>query len=155
MGWLDRFWARVAKSPGCWLWTGEMWEASRDASGIGYGRLKVEGKSVRAHRLSYEIHRGPIPAGMMVCHRCDVRNCVNPEHLFLGTSADNVSDMVVKGRGIRGERQHLSKLTADAVTEIRRLRATGLTYSELGAIFSIRPENASFIARRITWKHVQ
>ena len=75
---------------GCWLWTGP--------SSDGYGDFRIGGKRILAHRLSYELHIGPIPDGMFVCHKCDVRCCINPAHLFAGTSGDNALDMYAKGR---------------------------------------------------------
>ena len=79
------------EASGCWLWVSQ--------SGEGYGHLRIDGKSRSAHHASYELHVGPIPDGMRVLHRCDNPRCINPEHLFLGTQADNVADMVAKGRG--------------------------------------------------------
>lgn len=76
---------------GCWLWLGG-WDKE------GYGRISKEGVQTKAHRAFYEIHVGQIPAGMLVCHRCDTPSCVNPNHLFLGTNRDNVLDKVKKGR---------------------------------------------------------
>ena len=88
---VSRFWANVQKTNGCWEWTG-------GKHAPGYGRLFVATKEMRAHRFSWLIHNGRIPDGLFVCHKCDNPNCVNPEHLFLGTHQDNMDDMVAKGR---------------------------------------------------------
>lgn len=89
----DRLWAQVeiAGPDECWLWRGYLTNG-------GYGQIGLNYKSITVHRASYEVSIGPIPAGMCVLHRCDVRACVNPAHLFLGTHRDNTQDMVRKGR---------------------------------------------------------
>src|SRR5262245_20642397 len=97
---IARFWAKVHKTDTCWLWTG--------STHRGYGQLSSpSGRGhapLRAPRVSWEIHYGPIPEGLWVLHRCDVRGCVRPDHLWLGTRQDNIADMVAKGRSARGER---------------------------------------------------
>lgn len=102
---VERFWRFVEKGPDCWLWTGRRGGSANYGSDR-YGVLRELGRDPRrefgAHRLSYEIHIGPIPTGLDVCHTCDRPPCVNPAHLFLGTRADNVRDMVAKGRGSYG-----------------------------------------------------
>lgn len=95
-----RFWPRVnrpCESDACWLWTGH--KIPR-----GYGRLRLNGRLILAHRVAYELEIGPVPNGLLVLHHCDVRACVNPAHLFLGTHADNAADRDAKGRQAKGNR---------------------------------------------------
>lgn len=127
----ERFYDKCSPEPnsGCWLWTGAVKE-------LGYGVMGRGGRKdgiVKAHRASWEIHNGPIPDGMAVCHKCDVPSCVNPDHLFLGTLSDNMRDCVAKGRlrtpDNRGERAGWAKLNADAVRDIRTRAHTGKSYA--------------------------
>lgn len=101
----ERLLGKVAISKsGCWEWVGSKYPT-------GYGVFSSKSRTLKAHRASYAEFVGPIPTGMLVCHRCDNPGCVNPAHLFLGAAADNMADKVSKGRSVRGERCNTAKLT--------------------------------------------
>lgn len=143
----ERFWRYVTKTDTCWLWTG----ATRPN---GYGVLSIQNRAVRVHRISYEMHFGPIPAGLLVCHRCDVRNCIRPDHLFLGTYRENNHDMMAKDRFARGERAKAAKLTAADVIAIRRQYTEGATMQALAERYGVSLVQVHRIIHRKRWQHV-
>ena len=148
----ERFEEKYEPEPntGCWLWT-------NNVSSNGYGLIKLNGRQARAHRVSYELNIGPIPSGLCVCHHCDTPICVNPGHLFLGTVADNVADMVAKGRQARlhGEAHGRAKVTAADVQEIRRRYASGdVSHRELAAKYGVCQTQTRRIVQRKGWAHI-
>lgn len=94
---VKEFHKRYTKTDTCWLWN-----LSISAGGYGVFRIPGTKKCSTAHRVSYLIHKGPIPEGLLICHKCDVRHCVNPDHLFAGSAKRNMQDMVNKGRNKGG-----------------------------------------------------
>lgn len=147
----ERFWSLVDKkdSDSCWEWKAGTHQ-------FGYGTFWFLGKNITAHRYSYQLAKGKIPKGMLVCHSCDNPKCVNPNHLFLGTYADNVNDMMAKGRNPdkRGERHHLAKLTNKDVQEIRQLAAQGISKAEIAKRKGIDQSTVSRIVNHKRWLHI-
>lgn len=129
---------------GCWLWTGHL-------GSDGYPRLFWDRHHQRGNRISYEMHKGPIPAGLFVCHKCDTPSCVNPDHLFLGTSEDNFADMRRKKRNPRGTASGSAKLTDQQVLEIR---LDNRTVTEISADYAVTAVLIGKIKRREIWQHL-
>lgn len=139
----------VIDSGGCWKWTAGAFDS-------GYGAISVGGKMRKAHRVAYEAFVGTIPLGMCVCHRCDTPCCINPDHLFLGSHADNTADMLAK------ERHGLAKLTAQQVVVVRQflsrhkprpgVRAGPVPF--LARWFGVSMETIRAARSRRTWRHV-
>ena len=145
---MDRFWSKVEKTDGCWNWT-----SAKHVKG--YGLFKVNNRQIRAHRLSYEMHFGPIFEGILVLHECDNPGCVNPKHLFLGTNADNMADKVAKGRqahyGHRGDDHPTAKLT---VAQVLAIRAASGTHREVSHEFGVSRKQIEDIRARRAWKYI-
>lgn len=141
---VDRFEAKIVRVPiaGCWIWTG-----AGDPNG--YGRFNPRGKPMLAHRFAYEHYIGPIPDGMLLCHRCDVAACCNPAHMFIGTQKENMADAVTKRRVSAGEHRPLSVLTRDAVAAIR---ASDESHSVLAAQYGVHRMTIGKIKRGERWK---
>jgi HNH endonuclease len=113
--------------------------------------MSVNDKLQYLHRVSWMIHRGQIPNGICVLHKCDTPCCVNPDHLFLGTRTDNQKDMVRKGRSCVGEKQGRSKLTKDQVVEIRK---SSESPTKIARRYGVHPTHIGAIRRGLFWKHV-
>lgn len=148
-----RFWNFVEKQKdGCWIWFGNTAE-----NGYGHFQLPNPKVTVLAHRFSYELNTGTkIPEGMEVCHKCDNRACVNPDHLFLGTRKENAMDCVEKGRQAKGEKNGKSKLKECEAKEVKRLAIDGkLPQWFIGKIFRISEIQVRKIKNGRTWVHLQ
>lgn len=153
-----KFWERVSKSDdeaGCWEWIGGKMN--------GYGRMKIDGVHlVQAHRLSYVLHYGDVPTGLIVCHKCNNRSCVRPDHLYAGTYKDNFDDMARAGNAFdissttnhspaRGARIGVAMLTDSQVIEIYRLIREGARHRDLAARFGVGKTTITNIASGRSW----
>jgi predicted DNA-binding protein YlxM (UPF0122 family) len=133
------------------------WQGQKNSQGYGY--VGYSGKTRRVNRLVYELVFGEIPDGMFVCHTCDNPSCINPQHLFLGTPADNIQDMYNKNRQNdnknmpSGERHHNSKLKNSDIPKIRRLLKSGRTQQNIADVFSVSQTTIYEIAAGRTWKN--
>lgn len=158
---IDRFWSKVDipdDPDSCWEWKAYKYRRGYGGFSVG-GKRKNGGRIASAHRFVWEITYGEIPNEMLVCHHCDNPSCVNPKHLFIGTSADNVRDMILKGRSksrfppLKGELNGRSKLTWNQVREIRARYATGkCSLRELSQEFNISTSVLDKIIRNKNWK---
>lgn len=145
----QRLWDKidVGNANDCWKWKASLRQ--------GYGNFRLNNKMVFAHRVVYELVNGPIPEGMHVLHACDEPLCCNPAHLHLGTHAQNMREMAIRGRAASGERIKNAKLTADQVREIRKMYALGgWSYQGLANVFGVSYVQISSIVRNKAWTHI-
>lgn len=143
---MQRFWEKVdRKGPNdCWEWTAARYKK-------GYGCFDINGRQWHAHRYVLVLIGVDVPDNLLVCHHCDNPPCVNPDHLFLGTAADNSADMVQKGRAAVGTDNARSKLTEKDVLQIRRSKESRKT---LARQFNISQQHISDIKHRNVWRHL-
>ena len=150
----QRFWPKVEKTDGCWIWRGFRQKA-------GYGVTTVDRRCWLTHRVAWTLCCGPIPDGLGVLHHCDNPPCVRPDHLFLGTNADNMADMNRKGRGVipslAGSDHPAAKMSETQVLEIRRryaAREPGFTTYRAAEEFGIHQSTAWAIVTRRLWRNL-
>lgn len=136
---------------GCWLWVGA---TNQD----GYGRFSFKGKLIGAHRFSLMLYKEEENRFLCVCHTCDNTYCVNPNHLFFATHAENMLDKKKKGRvgynPARGAQHYMSKLRESDITEIRWMRLQGTSYSKIARIYNVSNESIRKIILGVSWRHV-
>lgn len=152
-----RFWAKVDliadDGESCWNW-------HANTGSNGYGKFKLNGMDIAAHRVSWVICRGPIPNlggshGTCVRHACDNPRCCRPDHLSIGSHSDNMSDMVQRGRSNTGERNPRARLTASDVVKIREMHASGrFTLRRLADMFGVHLATIGYAVNGKTWKHL-
>jgi hypothetical protein len=145
---MQRFEAKCTPEPnsGCWLWTGGY-------DGEGYGLFWVIEKMIKAHRVSWRLHNGGIPDDLFVLHKCDVKCCVNPAHLFLGTQKDNIEDSIRKGRFHYGERTGASKLTATQVSDIKLQLLFGHKEKDIAKKYNVAQQSINAIKNGKNWRY--
>lgn len=166
---IERFWNKLDRSGNCWIWTGCV-------RPNGYGLSLFEGKNQGTHRIAWQIVNGVIPAGMLICHHCDVRLCCRPDHLFLGTQKENMQDCKTKGRFVQnplprfygdsnvsrqhpellphGEAHHSAKLTESGVQAIRFRHTQGTSMGKLAREYGVSVQTVSRVIHRTLWRHI-
>lgn len=154
----EAFWLHVEDVGECWMWKGNV---SRR-----YGRLYIAGRTIRAHRYAWEAVYGPVPDGLVVCHRCDQPLCVRPDHLFAATPAENNADRAAKGRSAKGDRHParmhpetrprgeahgMAKYTAQQIQGAKAMIDAGHTLNDIARLTGINKSTLSKVKRGIQW----
>lgn len=134
---------------GCWLWLGNVLKT-------GYGHVWYENKTRRVHKVVYELTKGEVPNGLYVCHKCDIRSCVNPAHLYAGTPQNNMDDRSARGRQSRfpGESHPMAKLNNEQVLQIREMAADKIPDRIIATEFGISWISVYYIRTKRLWKHI-
>jgi len=161
---MERFWSKVEKTETCWNWRGAQNEQ-------GYGRFRVGGETIGAHRFAFELEKGPLPAGLCALHNCDNSSCVRPDHLYAGTKKDNAEDREARGRsnhasgsqhgtsthpGLhRGQRNGRSKLNEDQVRSIKRALLGGEKKASIARSYLVSKTVIGHISVGKLWPHVE
>jgi len=144
----QRFWDKIVMGPDCWLW-------AASTNDKGYGWFTFEGKTVFAHRFSFELFYGPFDLDLKVLHDCDVPSCVRPDHLFLGTQFDNMRDKTEKGRQAKGSKHGRAKLTDQQVRDIFMSYKSGdFSQQSLANEYGVHQTKISAIVRGVAWNDV-
>lgn len=149
---IRRFWGKADKrEDGCWEW-----QSAKMPKGYGIFTVLLEGKyvGVLAHRMAWLITYSDVPTELYVCHKCDNPKCVRPEHLFLGTHADNLGDQKAKGRSRFGSKHHGAKVTEEDVKDMFALREQGLTHKQIAEKYNMSRPNVTVILNGRTWQNV-
>lgn len=149
----ERFWSFVKIGPGCWEWQGATYQSGYGAFS-GTRRQGRHGRSFRAHRYAFQLANGGKEPEGLVCHHCDNPKCVRPDHLFVGSAADNAHDRDHKGRSARGANNGNARLDSATVSEIRRLKADGASERQLARQFGVSNRTIGRVVRRECWRHV-
>ena len=144
----ERFEAKVDSSGDCHEWMASI-------GGSGYGQFYFDNRKFSSHRKAYELYVGVIPDGLFVLHTCDNKRCVNPEHLFIGTQQDNMDDKVAKKRQISGEGIQTAILSAEQVSDVRRLIRDGFTHISISNMYKVGRSTISMIANGTNWRCTQ